>query len=99
MFALYLVRGLAMHLGGYWVKHLVWRVIERNRKDMSGWLVLLIAGWAVNRGLLLWVADIFHREVVGKSVQLIQWIGDEDDCHALKGLYAVSKTVVKRKAN
>jgi hypothetical protein len=52
---------------------------------MSGWLVLLIAGWAVNRGLLLWVADIFHREVVGKSVQLIQWIGDEDDCHALKG--------------
>lgn len=35
---------------------------------------MLIAGWAVNRGLLLWIADVFHREVVGKNV-LIQWIG------------------------
>lgn len=74
MFALYLVHGPVMHMGSYWVPHLVWRVVEENQKDTGGWLAGLIVRWIVNLGLVLWAADVFHWEVVEKSVQLIQWI-------------------------
>jgi peptidoglycan/LPS O-acetylase OafA/YrhL len=47
-FALYLVHGPVMHMGSYWVPHLVWRVVAQNQKDMDGWLAVLIVGWIVN---------------------------------------------------
>jgi hypothetical protein len=62
-----------MHMSGYWVPHLVWRVVGQ-KEDMGGWLAGLAVGWIVNLGLVLWGADVFHWEVVERSVQSIQWI-------------------------
>jgi peptidoglycan/LPS O-acetylase OafA/YrhL len=74
MFALYLVHGPIMHMGGYWVPHLVWKALRLNKQQRGGWLGGLVVGWVINLGLVLWGADVFHREVVEKSVMLIQWI-------------------------
>jgi hypothetical protein len=74
MFALYLVHGPIMHVGGYWLPHVVGGVCGLNPKELGGWLGGLGVGWVVNLVLVLWGADVFHREVVEKSVQLIQWI-------------------------
>lgn len=74
MFALYLVHGPIMHMGGYWVPHLVWSTFRLDKKHLSGWLGGLIVGWVVNLGLVLWGADVFNREVVERSVRVIQWI-------------------------
>jgi peptidoglycan/LPS O-acetylase OafA/YrhL len=74
MFAPYLVHGPIMHMGGYWVPHLVWRMLGLDEKKLGGWLGGLVVGWLVNLGLVLWGADVFHREVVERSVRLIQWI-------------------------
>jgi hypothetical protein len=62
-----------MHMGGYWVPHLVWSTF-RHKKHLSGWLGGLIVGWVVNLGLVLWGADMFNREAVERSVRIIQWI-------------------------
>lgn len=74
MFALYLVHGPIMHMGGYWVPHLVWKIFRLNKTHRAGWLGGLIVGWLVNLGLVLWAADVFNREVVERSVRIIQWI-------------------------
>jgi peptidoglycan/LPS O-acetylase OafA/YrhL len=74
MFALYLVHGPIMHMGAYWAPYLVWRVLGLNKRRLGGWLGGLVIGWMINFVLVLWGADVFHREVVGRSVMLIQWI-------------------------
>jgi hypothetical protein len=42
MFALYLIYGLIMHMGRYWVPHLVLRMLGLDEKKLGGWLIW---GW------------------------------------------------------
>ena len=76
MFAFYLVHGPVLHVGGYWLPHLVWEGLlgwEGIPEDTGAYVLGLGLGWMGCLGLVLWGADVFHREVVEKSVYVIYW--------------------------
>ncbi len=77
MFAFYLVHGPILHVGGYWISHLVWEGLGwEGVREMGteAWIFGLGLGWLSCLGLVLWGADVFHREVVERSVYVIYWV-------------------------
>lgn len=75
-FALYLVHGPLLHLYGYYVPILAWRVLDR--RSTTGYCAGILIGWCVNLASALWAADVFHREVDLRCVRIAKWL--EDKC-------------------
>ena len=71
-FSLYLMHGPVLHIYGYMVPIWVWRVVDRER--VVGFCAGLGVGWICNLLVVLWVADVFNREVDGRCVKITKWI-------------------------
>jgi peptidoglycan/LPS O-acetylase OafA/YrhL len=75
-FSLYLVHGPLLHLYGYYVPILVWKVLDR--KSTIGYCAGILIGWCVNLAFALWAADVFYREVDLRCVRIAKWL--EEKC-------------------
>jgi len=75
-FSLYLMHGPWLHLYGYYVPILVWKLVDREK--VTGYVIGLIVGWAVNLAVSLCLADVFCREIDARCVKIAKWI--EEKC-------------------
>lgn len=71
-FSLYLVHGPILHAYGYLVPIWVWTLV--GRESVWGYCVGLAVGWVVNLMVVLWLADVFGREVDERCVRAAKWI-------------------------
>jgi peptidoglycan/LPS O-acetylase OafA/YrhL len=71
-FSLYLVHGPILHIVGYMFPHMIWHFTGSSTTALYAFG--LIAGWTINLGIVLWVADIYTREVDKRIVHLIDRI-------------------------
>ena len=73
-FGLYLVQGPLLHAVVYLVPHWVWWSVGVEGIESSNftWSVGIMTGWLVGLILLLWLADVWQREVETRTVKVAQ---------------------------
>jgi peptidoglycan/LPS O-acetylase OafA/YrhL len=71
-YALYLMHGPIMHVFGYLIQDLAWKLtgVETEGAYVVGFLI----GAAVNIPLVIWAADLFWRAVDAPSVKFARWV-------------------------
>lgn len=75
-FSLYLVHGPLLHLYGYYVPVVAWKILDR--KSTIGYCTGILFGWCVNLTCTLWAADVFYREIDLRCVRITKWL--EEKC-------------------
>jgi peptidoglycan/LPS O-acetylase OafA/YrhL len=73
-FAIFLVHGPVMHSIGYMMPHkMAWTFgTELQALSEGTWAVVVGFGWTVTLLLTLWAADVWHREVEGRCVDMME---------------------------
>lgn len=72
MFAFYLLHGPLLFCFGYGTPHVIWYYIGRSSALNYG--VGLVVGHLINFLVVIWIADIFTREVDVRIFRLIRWL-------------------------
>lgn len=73
-FAIFLVHGPVMHSIGYVMPHkMAWTFgTELQALSDGAWAVVVGFGWTVTLLLTLWAADVWHREVEGRCIDMME---------------------------
>ena len=71
-FALYLMQGPVLHAAVYPMPHWIWWSlgVEGIECNNFTWTVGMAIGWCMGLALLLWVADVWQREVEARTVKV-----------------------------
>jgi len=81
-FAIYLLHGPTNWILGYVLPHLVWGQWQPSSgsweyavpESLPAYLVGLFVGWPVTLVIVMWVADIWMREVECRCIRFTKWI-------------------------
>jgi peptidoglycan/LPS O-acetylase OafA/YrhL len=71
-YALYLMHGPVMHVMGYLIQNLAWKITGHENK--SSYIFGFILGALFNVPLVIWASDVFWRFVDAPSVRFARWI-------------------------
>jgi peptidoglycan/LPS O-acetylase OafA/YrhL len=75
-FAMFLVHGPVMHSIGYMMPHkMAWTFgTELQALSDGAWAMVVGFGWTVTLLLTLWAADVWHREVEGRCIAMMDYL-------------------------
>jgi peptidoglycan/LPS O-acetylase OafA/YrhL len=71
-YALYLMHGPVMHVVGYLIQKLAWRIT--GHESQSSYIFGFLLGAVFNIPLVIWASDVFWRFIDAPSVRFSRWL-------------------------